>query len=150
MQGEEVTYSLFVSLDYCAKSTVRWFVVKEKRCWMAADSAEGDNRWWWCCPNRPQLATVPHLATTPTAISRRRVVMAVVPLQAVLLPPPAAQIFSHHRPVNCSSWENTTKKRKEQISLQKYRGGEPSVPLVVLDELDDNVLVWLDLRSATA
>jgi hypothetical protein len=32
--------SLFVSLVYCAESTVRWFVVREKHCWMAADSAD--------------------------------------------------------------------------------------------------------------
>jgi hypothetical protein len=34
------TNSLFVSLVYCAESTVRWFVVREKHCWMAADSAD--------------------------------------------------------------------------------------------------------------
>jgi hypothetical protein len=32
--------SLFVSLVYYAESTVRWFVVREKHCWMAADSAD--------------------------------------------------------------------------------------------------------------
>jgi hypothetical protein len=31
---------LFVSLVYYAESTVRWFVVREKHCWMAADSAD--------------------------------------------------------------------------------------------------------------
>jgi hypothetical protein len=31
---------MFVSLVYCAESTVRWFVVREKHCWMAADSAD--------------------------------------------------------------------------------------------------------------
>jgi hypothetical protein len=34
-----IGFSLFVSLVYCAESTVRWFVVREKHCWMAADSA---------------------------------------------------------------------------------------------------------------
>jgi hypothetical protein len=29
-------HSLFVSLVYWAESTVRWFVVREKHCWMAA------------------------------------------------------------------------------------------------------------------
>jgi hypothetical protein len=33
-----VTDSLFVSLVYCAESTVRWFIVREKYCWMTADS----------------------------------------------------------------------------------------------------------------
>jgi hypothetical protein len=32
--------TLFVSLVYCVESTVRWFVVREKYCWMAADSAD--------------------------------------------------------------------------------------------------------------
>jgi hypothetical protein len=36
--------SLFVSLVYCAKNTVRWFVVGEKQCWMAADSADKSKR----------------------------------------------------------------------------------------------------------
>jgi hypothetical protein len=36
--------SLFVSLVYCAESTVRWFVVREKYCWMAADSADKSKR----------------------------------------------------------------------------------------------------------
>jgi hypothetical protein len=27
-------------LVYCVESTVRWFVVREKYCWMAADSAD--------------------------------------------------------------------------------------------------------------
>jgi hypothetical protein len=35
---------LFVSLVYCAKSTVRWFVMREKHCWMAADSADKSKR----------------------------------------------------------------------------------------------------------
>jgi hypothetical protein len=35
---------LFVSLVYCAESTVRWFVVREKHCWMAADSADKSKR----------------------------------------------------------------------------------------------------------
>jgi hypothetical protein len=35
---------MFVSLVYCAKSTVRWFVVREKYCWMAADSADKSKR----------------------------------------------------------------------------------------------------------
>jgi hypothetical protein len=38
------TISLFVSLVYCAESTVRWFVVREKHCWMAADSADKSKR----------------------------------------------------------------------------------------------------------
>jgi hypothetical protein len=37
-------YNLFVSLVYCAESTVRWFVVREKHCWMAADSADKSKR----------------------------------------------------------------------------------------------------------
>jgi hypothetical protein len=40
---------LFVSLVYCGESTVRWFVVREKHCWMAADSADKSKRTWrWC------------------------------------------------------------------------------------------------------
>jgi hypothetical protein len=35
---------LFVSLVYCAESTVRWFVVREKHCWMTADSADKSKR----------------------------------------------------------------------------------------------------------
>jgi hypothetical protein len=31
---------MFVSLVYCAESTVRWFVVREKHYWMTADSAD--------------------------------------------------------------------------------------------------------------
>jgi hypothetical protein len=38
------TLSLFVSLVYYAESTVRWFVVREKHCWMAADSADKSKR----------------------------------------------------------------------------------------------------------
>jgi hypothetical protein len=40
--------SLFVSLVYCAESTVRWFVVREKHCWMAVDCADKSKRtgWW--------------------------------------------------------------------------------------------------------
>jgi hypothetical protein len=38
------TDSLFVSLVYCAESTVRWFVVREKHRWMAADSADKSKR----------------------------------------------------------------------------------------------------------
>jgi hypothetical protein len=37
-------FSLFVSLVYCAESTVRWFVVREKHCWMAADCADKSKR----------------------------------------------------------------------------------------------------------
>jgi hypothetical protein len=36
--------NLFVSLVYYAENTVRWFVVREKHCWMAADSADKSNR----------------------------------------------------------------------------------------------------------
>jgi hypothetical protein len=36
--------SMFVSLVYCAESTVRWFVVREKYCWMAADCADKSKR----------------------------------------------------------------------------------------------------------
>jgi hypothetical protein len=36
--------SLFVSLVYWAESTVRWFVVREKHCWMTADSADKSKR----------------------------------------------------------------------------------------------------------
>jgi hypothetical protein len=32
--------SLFVSLVYCAESTVRWFIVREKHCWMTADKSK--------------------------------------------------------------------------------------------------------------
>jgi hypothetical protein len=38
------TISMFVSLVYCAESTVRWFVVREKHCCMAADSADKSKR----------------------------------------------------------------------------------------------------------
>jgi hypothetical protein len=31
---------LFVSLVYYVENTVRWFVVREKHYWMAADSAD--------------------------------------------------------------------------------------------------------------
>jgi hypothetical protein len=41
---ERKTFSLFVSLVYCAESTVRWFVAREKHCWMAADSADKSKR----------------------------------------------------------------------------------------------------------
>jgi hypothetical protein len=40
----KTSFSLFVSLVYCAESTVRWFVVREKHCWMAADSADKSKR----------------------------------------------------------------------------------------------------------
>jgi hypothetical protein len=36
--------TLFVSLVYCAESTVRWFVVRQKHCWMVADSADKSKR----------------------------------------------------------------------------------------------------------
>jgi hypothetical protein len=36
--------TVFVSLVYCAESTVRWFVVREKHCWIAADSADKSKR----------------------------------------------------------------------------------------------------------
>jgi hypothetical protein len=36
--------SMFVSLVYCVESTVRWFVVREKHCWMTADSADKSKR----------------------------------------------------------------------------------------------------------
>jgi hypothetical protein len=39
-----VVFGLFVSLVYCAESTVRWFVVREKHCWMTADSADKSKR----------------------------------------------------------------------------------------------------------
>jgi hypothetical protein len=39
--------TLFVSLVYFAESTVRWFVVREKHCWMAADSADKSKRTGW-------------------------------------------------------------------------------------------------------
>jgi hypothetical protein len=41
---DDRTISLFVSLVYCAENTVRWFVVREKYCWMAADSADKSKR----------------------------------------------------------------------------------------------------------
>jgi hypothetical protein len=37
-------HSLFVSLVYCAENTIRWFVVREKHCWMATDSADKSKR----------------------------------------------------------------------------------------------------------
>jgi hypothetical protein len=43
-QKSQTSYDLFVSLVYCAESTVRWFVVREKHCWMAADSADKSKR----------------------------------------------------------------------------------------------------------
>jgi hypothetical protein len=36
--------ALFVSLVYCAESTVRWFIVREKYYWIAADSADKSKR----------------------------------------------------------------------------------------------------------
>jgi hypothetical protein len=33
---KSIIITLFVLLVYCAESTVRWFIVKEKYCWMAA------------------------------------------------------------------------------------------------------------------
>jgi hypothetical protein len=42
--GFKIISSLFVSLVYCAESTVRWFVVREKYCWMAADYADKSKR----------------------------------------------------------------------------------------------------------
>jgi hypothetical protein len=39
-----LTPSLLISLVYCAEITVRWFVVREKHCWMAADSADKSKR----------------------------------------------------------------------------------------------------------
>jgi hypothetical protein len=43
----DITHSCFKVLTPCsfrwfivAESTVRWFVVREKHCWMAADSAD--------------------------------------------------------------------------------------------------------------
>jgi hypothetical protein len=36
--------TLFVSLVYYAESIVRWFVVREKHYWMAADSADKSKR----------------------------------------------------------------------------------------------------------
>jgi hypothetical protein len=41
---ERAVHGLFVSLVYCAESTVRWFVVREKHCWMDADSADKSKR----------------------------------------------------------------------------------------------------------
>jgi hypothetical protein len=48
-------FSLFGSLVYCAESTVRWFVVREKHCWMAADSADKSKR-----TGQHRLARVQH------------------------------------------------------------------------------------------
>jgi hypothetical protein len=44
LKSKAIIYGLFVSLVYCAESTVRWFVVREKHCWMAADSADKSKR----------------------------------------------------------------------------------------------------------
>jgi hypothetical protein len=44
MQIIQQLLSLFVSLVYYAKSTARWFVVREKHCWMAADCADKSKR----------------------------------------------------------------------------------------------------------
>jgi hypothetical protein len=41
---KDAMYSLFVSLVYCAESTVCWFVVRKKHCWMAADCADKSKR----------------------------------------------------------------------------------------------------------
>jgi hypothetical protein len=38
------TDNLVVSLVYYAESTVRWFVVREKHCWMTADCADKSKR----------------------------------------------------------------------------------------------------------
>jgi hypothetical protein len=43
-ESKQVLYGMFVSLVYCAESTVRWFVVREKHCWMTADSADKSKR----------------------------------------------------------------------------------------------------------
>jgi hypothetical protein len=40
----QVLLTLFVSLVYYAEITVRWFVVREKYCWIAADSADNSKR----------------------------------------------------------------------------------------------------------
>jgi hypothetical protein len=45
--------SLFVSLVYCAESTVRWFVVREKHCWIAADCADKSKRTGRWIPSTP-------------------------------------------------------------------------------------------------
>jgi serine/threonine protein kinase len=42
--SSSLTHSLFVSLVYYAESTVCWFVVREKYCWMAANSADKSKR----------------------------------------------------------------------------------------------------------
>jgi hypothetical protein len=42
--NQNFTHGLFVSLVYCTKGTVRWFVVREKHCWMTADSADKSKR----------------------------------------------------------------------------------------------------------
>jgi hypothetical protein len=42
--GLVATSTLFVSLVYCAESIVRWFVVREKHCWMTVDSADKSKR----------------------------------------------------------------------------------------------------------
>jgi hypothetical protein len=43
-QAKLKTRTLFVSLVYYAESTVRWFIVREKHYWMAADSADKSKR----------------------------------------------------------------------------------------------------------
>jgi hypothetical protein len=66
--------TLFVSLVYCAESTVRWFVVREKYCWIAADSADKSKRTGrrkpWAA--RAREAWAPH---APFHWGRRRYVL---------------------------------------------------------------------------
>jgi hypothetical protein len=61
-----VTISLFVSLVYYAESTVCWFVVREKHCWMAADSADKSKRTGWM----PDQAVARGSSCVPVSLPR--------------------------------------------------------------------------------
>jgi len=43
-RASQSVLSLLVSLVYYAESIVRWFVLREKHCWMAADSVNKSKR----------------------------------------------------------------------------------------------------------
>jgi hypothetical protein len=56
---------MFVSLIYCAESTVRWFIMRKKHCWMAADSAA--NEQGLSQAKRRKYGSEPHLHWSPRA-----------------------------------------------------------------------------------
>jgi hypothetical protein len=66
------TRNLFVSLVYCVESTVCWFVVREKHCWMAADSADKSKRTGRQRPDRQSAPRVERKGSRPTRGGPRR------------------------------------------------------------------------------